>query len=166
MLDQAIYGKIFTIDYSAEQNFSMLHFKLDVFELQLKKRRRKQKHERSQIVLKKNSLVKVSWRVKNGCWKIHQRHHLETWLHQALISGNTAWTKSDFAVIGPWTNFSEPIDWLSAARSEQNSKKQVFRVSLQFFCYSTDGWTRCLCCSHIITLHFRIGSTNIYTQRF
>ena len=28
---------------------------------------------------------------KNGRWKMHQRHPLETWLHQALISINAAW---------------------------------------------------------------------------
>ena len=32
-----------------------------------------------------------------------------------------------------WTNFSETFDWLSGARSTQNSLKQVFRISLQFF---------------------------------
>ena len=53
VLDQAIYGKIFTINYSAEQNYSTLHFKLDVFQLKLKKRRRKRKHEHSQTVWRK-----------------------------------------------------------------------------------------------------------------
>ena len=32
-----------------------------------------------------------------------------------------------------WTDFSEPIDWLSAARSKQNSKKQVSCKTLQIF---------------------------------
>ena len=116
--------------------------------------------------LKKNILVKVSWRVKKtdaagctrdivwkrGCIKLHSLATLP-------------WKKNDFAVMDAWKTFSETFDWLSGARFTQNSFKQVFRISLQFFCYNTDGWTRCLCCLHIITLHFRIAHTNIPTQR-
>ena len=64
-----------------------------------------------------------------------------------------------------WTNFSETFDWLSGARSTKNSIKQVFRISMQIFCYNTDGWTQCLCCSHIITFQFRIAYTSKPTQR-
>ena len=47
---------------SAEQSYSTLHFKFDLFHLQLKKRRRKQKHEHSQRIMKV-ILVKARWRI-------------------------------------------------------------------------------------------------------
>ena len=50
VLDQATYRKVFKVKKSAEQRFSTLHFKFDFFQLQLKKCRRKQKHEHSQKV--------------------------------------------------------------------------------------------------------------------
>ena len=62
-----------------------------------------------------------------------------------------------------WKTFSEPIDWISAACSKQNNKKQVFRFSLQIFCYNTDG-IPLFCHSHIIRLHFHISYTNITTH--
>ena len=70
VVDQAIYGKIFTIKYSAEQSYWTLHFNFDLFQLQLKIPRRKQKHKQWQTVCK-IILLKVRWKIEKteaaGC---------------------------------------------------------------------------------------------------
>ena len=93
VLDQATYRKVLNVKNSAEQeqSYSTLHLKLDLFQLQLKKRRKKQQHDHSQTVLRETFWLRKAEEYKNRRCKMHQRHHLESWLQQVLISSNTAW---------------------------------------------------------------------------
>ena len=105
VLDQATHGKNFTNKMSAEQSYSTLHFKHDLFQLQLRNRRRKQKHEHSQTFGRKTFWLRWAEELKNGRCKMHQRHHLETWMHQALTDSNTAWKIKWFFGYGRSNNF-------------------------------------------------------------
>ena len=129
------FSVIFIFDengsFSSQKNSKLINQKIDW------KSTQKQKHKQSQTVCK-IILVKVRWKIKkSGSCKMHQRHHLETWMQQTLTSSNTAWKK---VMLRYWTLelFSEQFDWLSPTCSKQNSKK-TFRISLQFFCYNTGG---------------------------
>ena len=99
--------KFFTINYSAEQSYWTLDFNFDLFQLQLKIPRRKQKHKQSQTLCKIILVKMKNW--KNGSCKMHQRHHLETWLHQILTSSNTAWNIKWFCGSGRMNIFFRNI---------------------------------------------------------
>ena len=158
--------KISTIKFSAEQSYWTLHFNFGLFQLQLKIPRRKQKHKQSETVCK-IILVKGGWKIwKNGSCRLHQRHHIETWLHQTLTSSNTAWKLKRFCGYWRLNKFFRIFRSIISCSFYKKQHKTSFSYFLAIFCYNTDGWTRCLCCSHIITLHCRIGCTNISTRRF
>ena len=133
VLDQATYGKNFTIKMSAEQSYSTLHFKLDLFQLQLRNRRRKQKHEHSQTFGRKTFWLRWAEELKNGRCKMHQRHLLETWLQQVLISSNTAWKTKWFFGYGRLNKFFRNIRLIIRCSFYTDDIKQVFRISLHFF---------------------------------